>query len=249
VACLSLLAPVCWSMGDLAGGSRCAEEAIAAAKRLDRPFDLAYAHCFAASFDTQRRQPLAASQHAQMTVAISRDHGYDIWLGAGSMQLAVAMGSLGQADEAIGMLNALLAAWHAAGAELDRSFFLTGLAESYRATGAISDALRTTQEGIDHAERHCERFHLAPLYLLQGELLRTRGDVDAAEAALLQSLQIARDQGSKVHALRALLSLREMDDQRGYEKRFDAELQVLQECLVEGSPEVTISTPDRALAL
>jgi class 3 adenylate cyclase/tetratricopeptide (TPR) repeat protein len=249
VACLSLLAQVRWSMGDLSAGASGSEAAVAAARRLDRPFDIAYAHCFAAAFDTQRRHHLAASQHAKLTVAISRDHGYDIWLGAGSMQLAVAMGSLGQADEAIGMLNSLLAAWHAAGAELDRSFFLAGLAQSYRAAGAIGEALRTTLEGIDHAERHQERLHLASLHLLQGELLRTQGEWEAAEAALMQSLRVAQDQGSKVNALRAVLGLQAMDAERGRDGRFDAEQHALQAYLAAGSPDLDMSNPGWALAL
>ena len=249
VACLSLLAPVCWSMGDLAQGARCCAEAIAVAERLGRPFDRAYAHCYAASFDTQRRRPLAASQHATTTVTISSEHGYDIWLGAGSLQLAVAMGALGQADESIGMLTPLLAAWHGAGAELDRSFFLTGLARSYQATGALAEALKTAQEGIDHAEQHHELFHLAPLFLLEGELLRTRGDLEAGDAALMQSLQVARDQGSVIGELRALLGLRETDAQSGRDGRFEAELQRIRAHLAAANPDMDFSQADWAVAL
>ena len=252
VACLSLLASVSWTMGDLAAGSRCSEEAIAAARSKNRPFDMAYAHCFAAAFENMRRHPLAAIRHAEIAIGISREHGFGVWLSASSMYLAMAMGALGHTGEAISSLTVLLDAWQAGGAEIDRSYFLAGLADVYRAAGRFDDALRAVEEGIAHAERHRSRSKLAPLYLVQGESLKQRGGaaLDAAEAALLRALGIARQQGARIYEVRALLSLRELSARIGRPlDRFDVELHALRDCLSRRSPDIDHSDPDWLLGL
>ena len=252
VACLSLLASVCWFMGDLAAGSRCGEEAVAAAQRLNRPFDIAYAHCFAAGFEVMRHHPLAASRHAEIAVEVSRENGYGVWLNASSMYLAMAMSALGRAEEAIARLTVSLAAWRAGGTELNRSYYLAGLANAYRAVGRLDEALHTIEEGIEHAEHHQNRLHLAPLYLVQGEALKQRGGaaLDAAEAALLHARCAARETGSKIYELRALLSLRELFARTGRRlDQFDAELHVLRDRVAQGSPDVDHSDPDWLLSL
>ncbi|MDH3770858.1 MAG: hypothetical protein OET79_07725, partial [Nitrospirota bacterium] len=54
VASLCLLALNRWMLGDSLGGSQCNQEAIELAEELKRPFDIAYAHCFAAMFHNLR---------------------------------------------------------------------------------------------------------------------------------------------------------------------------------------------------
>ncbi len=252
VACLSLLASVCWFMGDLAVGSRCSEEAVAAARRLNRPFDIAYAHCFAAGFDVMRHRPLAASRHAEVAVEVSRENGYGVWLNSSSMYLAMAMSAMGRAEEAIARLTVSLEAWRAGGTELNRSYYLAGLANAYRAVGRLDDALHVIGEGIEHAERHQNRLHLAPLYLAQGETLAQRkgAALDAAETALLHAIGSARETGSKIYELRALLSLRELFGSTGRPtERFEAELHALRDRLSQDSPDIDHSGPDWLLGL
>ena len=252
VACLSLLATTCWGMGDLATGARCSAEALAAAQRLGRPFDLAYAYCFAASFELLRRRPLAARHHAETAVAISRENGYGVWLNAGTMHMAMAMGEMGHTEEAAAKLTATLEAWRAGGTELNRSYYLVGLANLHRAAGRIEEALRTIEEGVEHAERHRNRSTLAPLYLGRGEALMQQGGtaLGAAEAALLHALDIARQQGSKLYELRAVRHLRELSSRTGGRtERFDAELHALRERLSQDSPDLDHSDPDWILHL
>ncbi len=252
VACLSLLATACWEMGDLATGIRCSEEAVAAARRLNRPFDLAYAHCFAASFELLRRRPLAAHHHAETAVEISREHGYGVWLTAGTMHLAMAMGATGRIEEATAMLTATLEAWRSGGAELNRSYYIVGLANLHRVAGRPEEALRAIEEGIEHAERHRNRSTLASLYLARGEALMQQGGtaLGAAEAVLMRALDTARQQGARLYELRAVLRLRELASQTSSRlDQFDAELDRLRERLSQDNPELGHPGPDWILDL
>ena len=212
VASLCLLAHVTWMLGEANKGVQYSREAIKAAEGLNRPFDLAYAHCFAAMFENIRHQPESAARHAGITIELSQKHGYDVWLGAGTMQLAIAKGALNQAAEAIGLLTHMLALWKAGGAELNRPYFLTGLAESYKAAGMAEKGITAIEEAIEHAERHREHWYDSVLYRIRGELLALLGGgtAERAEADLRRAIEIAQRQEARLLELRAAISLHKL---------------------------------------
>ena len=221
VACLCLLAHVTWMFGDVSRAVQYSREAIEAAEGLNRPFDLAYAHCFAAMFENIRHQPESAARHAGITIELSQKHGYDVWLGAGTMQLAIAKGALNQAAEAIGLLTHMLALWKAGGAELNRPYFLAGLAESYKAAGMIEKALTAIEEAIEHAEHHREHWYDAVIYRIRGELLALLGGgtAERAEADLRRAIEIAQRQEARLLELRAAISLHKLCHANGQPER------------------------------
>jgi class 3 adenylate cyclase/predicted ATPase len=210
VACLSLLAAVSWILGQSRRAVECAADALQTAEELKRPFDAAYAHCYAAMFENLRHNAERAAYHAGMAIEISQRHGFTAWLGAGTLQLAIAKGGLGQAQEGVGLLSGTLAAWQAAGAELNSCFFLAGLAENYRLVGDLDGALDAVARAIDHATRHGEHFYDAALYRLRGEFLAMRDGAAAqtqAEADFQRAIEIAQEQGAKMFELRGRASL------------------------------------------
>ena len=213
MACHCLLAHAAWMMGDVQRSLGHGAEAIAMAERFRRPFDLAYAHCFVAMLHNMRSQPQQAVHHAKTAIDLSQSHGFAVWLGAGSMHLAIAKGMLGEARDAIATLSATLAAWHAGGAELTRPFFLAGLAEAYRETGMIEEALSTIDEAITHAADHREHMYDAMLYRIKGELSALSGrSKEEAEADLHRAIEIAKRQAAKMLELRAAMSLYNLSD-------------------------------------
>ena len=91
VASLSLLAVLTLIQGDRAAASEQMQDAIATAEALERRFDLAYAHTWAAMFESLDRNFARAAEHAGVGDGdISQRHGFDGWLAAGAMQLGVA---------------------------------------------------------------------------------------------------------------------------------------------------------------
>lgn len=218
VASLCLLALNRWMLGDPLGADRCNEEAIKLAEELKRPFDLAYAHCFAAMYHNLRREFSSAALHAGITIEISQRHGFIAWLSWGTMQLAIAKGRLGDVEEAILQLTSTLAAWQASGAEIATSYFLGGLAEVYREAGRVEDALENVEKAINHAERHGEHWYGSAIYRIRGELLALSGNrsINAAESDFSRAVEIARGQGAKLLELQGALRLHALCLEKGY---------------------------------
>ncbi|UCE63148.1 MAG: AAA family ATPase, partial [Nitrospirota bacterium] len=209
VASLCILALNRWMLGDPPEASRCNQEALDLADELKRPFDLAYAHCFAAMFHNLRCEFERAAHHAEVTIEISQRHGFVAWLSWAAMQRAIAKGRLGDGAEAIGQLTYTLAACQAVGAEISTSYFMGGLAEVYRKAGRVEDALDTVEKAIDHAERHGEHWYESVLYRMRGELLALGGTGKAgtAEADFMRAVEIARGQEAKLLELQGALRL------------------------------------------
>lgn len=249
VSDLSLLALVAWMRGDTEAGLRWSREAIAHAEELKRPFDLAYAHCFAAMYHNMSREPKTAADHAARAIDLSMEHGFDAWLAAGTLHSAVARGALGETAEAIGLLKTTLAAWEAAGAGLNRPFFEAGLAETYRRDGQHDAALTAVGQAIDHAERHREHFYDAVLYRLRGEIRIARGGdlIEAGERDLLYALEIARGQGSRLFELDVLASLHVWYRKSGRPDPSQQAFQSLCDTLSQRSPDAVPVREARAL--
>lgn len=214
---LSLLAMAAWMQGKDADSLSLSRQALEIADELKRPFDQAYALCFAAMLHNMRRESKAAAAHAAQAIALSSEYGFDIWLAAGMLQAAIAQGGLGGATEAIAVLNATLAAWRTAGAGLNQSFFLAGLAETYERAGDAEAALNAVEQAIEHSSKQDERFYDAVLYRLRGELrVQAGGDLVALGAAdLSHALHVARAQGARLFALDALASLHTLSLRQG----------------------------------
>jgi tetratricopeptide (TPR) repeat protein len=242
VACLSLLALVAWAQGAFETAKDYREKSLAVAARLNRPFDLAYAGCFAAMLDNARGEPSIAAETATMAIQIARDHGFGIWLLAGNMHLAIANGLLGNTSEAIDSLKSFLESWRTGGAELNRPFFLASLAKFCGEQGNMDEALVVIDNAIEHARIHDEHFYTALLYRVRGALLQKNGDPDAAWAAFKTALEIARQQAAQGFELLILQSISALPKGNSDE---DQAVSGLQELSKEASESLVNSTTPR----
>ena len=202
VLCLSLLPILEWARGNFKCALSYRNQAFKAAQQLDRPFDLAVAHDFIAMFENIRGEYSAAATHAEAAVQISREHGFGIWHLSGVMHLAIANGFIGKATDAIESLTEGLNQWRSAGAELNRPFFLFGLAEVAAANGFVEEALIAAEQGIQHARNHQENLCIALLYRRRGLLLKLRGASEAVSAEV--ALKIALDDAPAGGALQGM---------------------------------------------
>ena len=205
VAAMSLLAVVCWMLGEAAPAADYARNAVRDAEASTRPFDVAYAHSFVAMFENLRRNPGRAAHHAGQAIEIASRHGFGVWQAAGAMQLGVAKAALGAAPEAVGILGATLPAWRASGAELNSGFFMAGLAAGHRAAGDLDQALDTVTQAIEHARLHNEHYYDAELFRLRGEILAQREAVEA-RGDFQRAIETAQRQGAVLFELRASVS-------------------------------------------
>ena len=97
LAALALIAIVAWMQGAHEYSAECSRESIAIANATGRPFDLAYAYCFAAMLANLQGNASQALAHADRGIAVASEHAFKDWLAAGHAQRAIARIVLGHA--------------------------------------------------------------------------------------------------------------------------------------------------------
>jgi predicted ATPase len=111
-----------------------------------------------------------------------------------------------------------LAAMRTTGAELNRAYFLAQLTEAYARTGQSEAGLEAVSEAFELVDKGGERWWVAELHRLRGELLLVSKDLNEqaqphtpraaeSEGCLQQALTIARQQHVRALELRAAMSL------------------------------------------
>jgi class 3 adenylate cyclase/predicted ATPase len=198
LACASLAALAMYIEGDLAGAEQASRNALTFARELDRPFDLAYALCFAALFEGTRGNFDRAKKFAEEAIAPCQTHGFGVWLHCARLNLGSAHGYLGEPGAGVEILEPALAAWRRAGCRFMTSVYIGHLARHLAALGRREEAQATIAAAIARAAECGDLSFLSPLHRIRGEILASGPHPDraAAEAAFGEAATIARGQGA-----------------------------------------------------
>jgi predicted ATPase/DNA-binding winged helix-turn-helix (wHTH) protein len=187
------------------------EKALTLARDLSEPHGLAHTLFFAAVVHQLRRDEPLAKVFAEAAFAISAEHGLLLYLGATTVTRGWTLIEEGQEQEAIEVIRQGLASYRATGTELLRPHFLVLLAEAMKKAGRIAEGLEVLEEALEQAHRNGDRYYLAEVYRLKGELLLMssigRHPGAGAERCLNQAIDTARKQKAKSLELRAAMSL------------------------------------------
>jgi predicted ATPase len=81
------------------------------------------------------------------------------------------------------------------------------LAGAYEIAGQVEEGLRVLDDALQIVERTGERWVMAELHRHKGQLLLLRGHCEAAEELYCTAMELAEEQGAKLWALRAAMSL------------------------------------------
>jgi class 3 adenylate cyclase/tetratricopeptide (TPR) repeat protein len=211
------LATALWMLGEFQRARVALAEAVARAEELEGPtgsFTRAHVHCHAASLCHIAGFTRALAWHADRTVAVSAEHGFASFLGAGMLLQAMARALTGDAAEHIPAIIQGLEAWRGAGAETYRAQFLLGLAQARLRAGMAGAAIEAVDEALDGIAVTGERLLESPLHRLRGELLYhvAPHDPATAAAALTAALDVARRQGAGAFEQAALERLGWLED-------------------------------------
>jgi predicted ATPase len=205
-----------YAQGDIAGAERANREAIALGRSLGRPFDLAYALCFAALYECVRGNFARAKRFAEEAIEPCQRHGFGVWLHCARLNLGNAIGHLGDPNAAIEMLEPTLAAWSRAGCRFMTSIHIGNLATHLAAVGRFQEALSTIGTAIAQASQCGDISFLSPLHRMRAEILAStpQPDYSAVEAELHQAVSIASAQGAESFEADARESLRHLTRSR-----------------------------------
>jgi len=206
-----------WALGYPDQALERRHEALALARELSHPQSWASAAAHVAMLHGLRREWQAAQELAEAGMALSREHGFPLWLAWGTIHWGWALAEQGQSEEGMAQVRHGLAAWRATGTEIIRPYFLGLLAEAYRKGGQAEEGLGTIDEALALVQQHKETFCEAELYRLKGELLLSRaaGHEAEAEACFHHALAIACRQSARSWELRATMSLSRLWQQQG----------------------------------
>jgi class 3 adenylate cyclase len=111
--------------------------------------------------------------------------------------------------ENVAAIRAAIDAERRSGARLMEPIFFENLAEASLMAGELAGAEAALQEGFAFVEQSGERFWLAELHRLDGQVALKRPEPDRAraEASFLKAIEVARSQEARLLELRAAIDL------------------------------------------
>jgi len=169
--CLAYSARVLWHLGYPEQALCRSNEALAFAKDRANSLSLSFATGSAASVRLYRREAQTAQQRAEDMIALATEQGFPDSLAKGTSVQGWALVEQGQRADGIARLRQGLAAWLAAGAELERPYFLALLAEAYGKEGQVEEGMSALTEAFTLMDKTGERVFEAELHRIKGELM------------------------------------------------------------------------------
>jgi predicted ATPase len=153
---------------------------------------------------------VAAERMVAMLIDLATRLGATLWKLWGSClegKLLIVRGELRAGSD---LLRTTLDTYERIGWAVWYPEFLGVLAEGLAGLERVTEALATVDQALERADRGGERYYVAELLRIKGEvLLQLAGDqsIPPAEGCFREALEIAREQGALFWELRAALSL------------------------------------------
>jgi len=194
-------------LGWLDRGQQTVEEALALSGRLGDPYNITFAHVFAAIIHRRRGEPAEAARRADSALAYASQHGISDGLMFAAAVRGWASCRSGAIPEGVAFIERALAANRADIAPVP---LLAIVAESYVLAGRAAEATAAVDLAIAKGERDSDRFCLPELYRIRGEsvlLGRTAAGPREAEEHFTQAVELARAHKSKLFELLATMRL------------------------------------------
>ncbi len=177
VASYCHLAIVSWGLGYAAQAQQHIDAALQLAHTLERSLSVVRVWSFAASL-AQLRQDWSQLQVIAMTILeMAREHGWLIWRIVGSLGHGRALVGLGRATEGLEEIRQALSTYQTWGAVQMLPHFLSILLEAQLASGQVTDGLATVDEALTVADKTGERWNVAELWRLKGQLTLAQSGV------------------------------------------------------------------------
>ena len=151
----------------------------------------------------------ACERHSAELIAYCADKKVEQFRLFGTIHHACARAMREPTEENIAAIRAAIDARRQSGARIVDSVYISQLAEALLMAGDVTGAEAALQEGFAFVERSGERFWLADLHRLDGQVALKQPEPDRAraEACFLKAIEIARSQEARLLELRAATDL------------------------------------------
>jgi predicted ATPase len=142
-------------------------------------------------------------------LALSNEHGFDLWAAICTLQLAGALTQSGQAAEGLAAYEEGLRLYLARGSEGGLPYLISGMAEAHGRLGQAGEGLKLIEEALARAHDTAELAHEPDLHRMKGELLLMLDPPNSAEAeqCFRTAIEHSRKHRAKSWELRATISL------------------------------------------
>jgi predicted ATPase len=198
-----------WLLGYPDRALRASAEALAIGARLGHPHTLAFALHFSSVLRQLRREAGVIQAQADTVIALSTEHGLDLYRALGVIMRGWALAERGNVDDGLADIRRGLAERLETGMELGRPFVLGLLAATHARAGQPEEALQVLAEAIALGRERAEHAWEPELLRQKGEVLLADAarDLDEAERSFREAIACSRGQSMRSWELRAAMSL------------------------------------------
>src|SRR5829696_8273749 len=207
VSCHDWAGLALWFLGRPDSALARATHALELARDRSRAYSLATARAQMAVVHQCRREPDAALEWAEATIAAAQRLGYVYREAMGRVLRGWALAQLGDAPQGVREVTEGLAASRGTGARMDDPHYLALLADAQLRTGDVETGLAAVAAALELVRRERSLFYEPELHRLDGALRAAAGHADVAESSLRRGLERAREQGSRALELRIATDL------------------------------------------
>jgi predicted ATPase len=185
-----------------------AESALEVARSLNDPFSLGLTFFFSSAVAQVAGDVALAARHAAASRQIATEHDLAMLTAWSTGILGWCIAENGDLDRGIAMLTDAMAGLQATQSRHLLCYLIGLSAELRMKAGRYAEAMQAAQDGIALAEASGERYYIAELHRLKGELLACTSDRcdPAAGEAFRAAIEFAKQQGAKALQHKAMAS-------------------------------------------
>ncbi len=196
VSSMCYLSFALWFSGEHRAGLETVEKALSLAKVLRHPHTEAWALGFATMVNLVSNHLQRAEDLAEQTLAFANEQVMPFWQACGATFLGLTRVRGGRIKEGRALAEQGYAACGAIGARVLEPLFATMVAECQLADGDAVAAMTVVEEGLKRVYEKEEWVCAPPLLRLKGIILGLGGNLEAAEVAFWEGLEISLNNGS-----------------------------------------------------
>src|SRR5262249_31743143 len=148
-------------------------------------------------------RPAAVRALADRAIPMLTEQKIYLWLGTTLCMRGWATAALGDGAAGVAEIHSGLAMLDAIGIRTSYAYYLSGLAQAAGVQGRSAEGIAVANRCLAMSETLLDRFYVAELHRLTGELWARQGERARAQASFRTAVQLAREQGARVFHLRA----------------------------------------------